>query len=298
MMYISVKQASEKWGISDRRVRILCSEGKIPGVIREGRSWRIPAKAGKPEDGRYKSVENLLESIDRKKTELDSRRPLTEGEVERLTEEFVVEYTYNSNAIEGNTLTLRETDMVLRGLTIGQKPLKDHMEAIGHKEAFDLVRDFVKDQEPLSERVIKHIHYLVLADKKDDCGVYRRVPVRIMGAKHEPAQPYLIKPKMEQLLEFYNNSKEHIIPRVARFHIEFEGIHPFIDGNDRTGRLLVNLELMKAGYPPIDIKFTDRISYYNAFDEYHVKHNLGAMEKLFAGYVNDRLDSYLVMLEE
>lgn len=297
-MYISVKQASEKWGISDRRVRILCSEGKIPGVIREGRSWRIPAKAGKPEDGRYKSVENLLESIDRKKTELDSRRPLTEGEVERLTEEFVVEYTYNSNAIEGNTLTLRETDMVLRGLTIGQKPLKDHMEAIGHKEAFDLVRDFVKDQEPLSERVIKQIHYLLLADKKDDRGVYRRVPVRIMGAKHEPAQPYLIKPKMEQLLEFYNNSKEHIIPRLARFHIEFEGIHPFIDGNDRTGRLLVNLELMKAGYPPIDIKFTDRISYYNAFDEYHVKHNLGAMEKLFAGYVNDRLDSYLVMLEE
>ncbi|QEK18275.1 Fic family protein [[Clostridium] hylemonae] len=297
-MYISVKQASEKWGISDRRVRILCSEGKIPGVIREGRSWRIPAKAGKPEDGRYKSVENLLESIDRKKTELDSRRPLTEGEVERLTEEFVVEYTYNSNAIEGNTLTLRETDMVLRGLTIGQKPLKDHMEAIGHKEAFDLVRDFVKDQEPLSERVIKQIHYLVLADKKDDCGVYRRVPVRIMGAKHEPAQPYLIKPKMEQLLEFYNNSKEHIIPRLARFHIEFEGIHPFIDGNGRTGRLLVNLELMKAGYPPIDIKFTDRIVYYNAFDEYHVKHNLGAMEKLFAGYVNDRLDSCLVMLEE
>lgn len=298
MMYISVKQASEKWGISDRRVRILCSEGKIPGVIREGRSWRIPAKAGKPEDGRYKSVENLLESIDRKKTELDSRRPLTEGEVERLTEEFVVEYIYNSNAIEGNTLTLRETDMVLRGLTIGQKPLKDHMEAIGHKEAFDFVRDFVKDQEPLSERVINHIHYLVLADKKDDRGVYRRVPVRIMGAKHEPAQPYLIKPKMEQLLEFYNNSKEHIIPRLARFHIEFEGIHPFIDGNGRTGRLLVNLELMKAGYPPIDIKFTDRIVYYNAFDEYHVKHNLGAMEKLFAGYVNDRLDSCLVMLEE
>ncbi len=297
-MYISVKQASEKWGISDRRVRILCSEGKIPGVIREGRSWRIPAAAGKPEDGRYKSAENLLESIDRKKTELDSKRPLTEGEVERLTEEFVVEYTYNSNAIEGNTLTLRETDMVLRGLTIAQKPLKDHMEAVGHKEAFDFVRDLVKDQEPLSERIIKQIHYLVLADKKDDRGVYRRIPVRIMGAKHEPVQPYLIQPKMEQLLEAYNNSKEHIIPRLARFHIEFESIHPFIDGNGRTGRLLVNLELMKAGYPPIDIKFTDRIAYYNAFDEYHVKHNLGAMEKLFAGYVNERLDSYLVMLEE
>lgn len=85
--------------------------------------------------------------------------------------------------------------------------------------------------------------------------------------------------------------------RLAQFHIEFEEIHLFINGNGRTGRLLVNLELMKAGYPPIDIKFTDRISYYNAFDEYHVKHDLGAMEKLVVGYVNARLDSYLKMLE-
>jgi len=208
----------------------------------------------------------------------------------------VVEYTYNSNAIEGNTLTLRETDMVLRGLTIDQKPLKDHMEAVGHKEAFDFVRDLVKDQLPLSESIIKQIHYLVLADKKDDRGVYRRVPVRIMGAKHEPVQPYLIQPKMELLLEDYRNSTEHMISRLARFHIEFEAIHPFIDGNGRTGRLLVNLELMKEGYPPINIKFADRIAYYNAFDEYHEKHNLGAMEKLFAGYVNERLDSYLAIL--
>ena len=297
-MYMSVKQAAEKWGISDRRVRILCSEGKVPGVIREGRSYRIPAEAKKPEDGRYKSSESLLESIDRKKAELDARRPLTEGEVERLTEQFVVEYTYNSNAIEGNTLTLRETDMVLRGLTIAQKSLKDHMEAVGHKEAFDFVRDLVKDQLPLSEGIIKQIHYLVLADKKDDRGVYRRITVRIMGAKHEPVQPYLIQPRMEQLLEDYRNSKEHMIPRLARFHIEFEAIHPFIDGNGRTGRLLVNMELMKAGYPPIDIKFADRIAYYNAFDEYHAKHNLGAMEKLFAGYVNERLESYLKILEK
>ena len=295
-MYMTVKQAAEKWGISDRRVRILCSEGKIPGVTREGRSWKIPEDAKKPEDGRYKTTENLLEKIDRKKTELDSRRPLTEGEVERLTEEFVVEYTYNSNAIEGNTLTLRETDMVLRGLTIDKKPIKDHMAAVGHKEAFYFVQDLVKEQVPLSESVIKQIHYLVLADKKDDRGVYRRVPVRIMGAQHEPVQPYLIQPKMEQLLDDYRNSTEHTIPRLARFHIEFEGIHPFIDGNGRTGRLLMNLELMKAGYPPIDIKFTDRIAYYNAFDEYHVKHNLRAMEKLFAGYVNEKLDSYLAML--
>lgn len=297
-MYISVKQAAEKWKISDRRVRTLCSEGKIPGVTREGRSWKIPEEAKKPEDGRYRSAESLLEVIDRKKAELDTRRPLTEGEIERFTEEFVVEYTYNSNAIEGNTLTLRETDMVLRGLTIDQKPLKDHMEAVGHKDAFYFVRDLVKEQTPLSESVIKQIHYLVLAYKKDDRGVYRKVPVRIMGAKHEPVQPYLIQPKMEQLLETYRISTEHIISRLAWFHIEFEGIHPFIDGNGRTGRLLVNLELMKAGYPPIDIKFTDRVAYYKAFDEYNTKHNSRAMEKLFAGYLNERLESYLIMLKE
>ncbi|NDO50747.1 Fic family protein [Lachnospiraceae bacterium MD335] len=297
-MYITVKQAAEKWGISDRRVRILCSEGKISGVMREGRSWMIPENAKKPQDRRFKATESLLSAIDRKKMELDFRRPLTAGELERLTEEFIVEYTYNSNAIEGNTLTLRETDMVLRGLTIDRKPLKDHMEAVGHKEAFDFVRELVKDQVPLSENIIKQVHYLVLADKREDRGVYRRIPVRIMGAKHEPAQPYLIQPMMEQLLQAYRKSEEHIIRKLARFHIEFEGIHPFIDGNGRTGRLLVNLELMKAGYTPIDIKFTDRVTYYNAFDEYYAKHNLGAMEKLFAGYVNARLDSYLMILEE
>lgn len=297
-MFLTVKQASEKWGISDRRIRVLCSEGKIPGAYREGRRWKIPVDAKKPADGRYKSKESLLSQIDRKKVELDSRRPLTAGEFARLNEEFIVEYTYNSNAIEGNTLTLRETDLVLRGLTIDSKPLKDHMEAVGHKEAFDFVSELVKDNVPISEGIIKQIHYLVLADKREDRGVYRRVSVRIMGAQHEPVQPYLIEPKMEQLLYDFAASTEHIVTKLARFHIEFEGIHPFIDGNGRTGRLLVNLELMKSGLTPIDIKFTDRIAYYNAFDEYYVKHNLSLMENLFAGYINARLDMYLDMLQD
>ena len=297
-MYMTAKEAAEKWGISDRRIRILCSEGKIPGAFQEGRGWKIPIDAEKPADGRYRAKESILAQIDLKKSELGGRRPLTEGELERLNEEFIVEYTYNSNAIEGNTLTLRETDLVLHGLTIDKKPLKDHMEAVGHKEAYEFVSQLVKDNAPLSESIIKQIHFLVLADKKDDRGVYRRVPVRIMGAHHEPVQPYLIEPKMEQLLHDYQKSNEHIVTKLARFHIEYEGIHPFIDGNGRTGRLLVNLELMKAGFPPIDIKYADRISYYNAFDEYHIKHDVSAMEKLFARYVNSRLDMYLKILEK
>lgn len=119
----------------------------------------------------------------------------------------------------------------------------------------------------------------------------------MMGAQHEPVQPDLIQPMMEQLLTRYAESTEHIVTRLARFHIEFEGIHPFIDGNGRTGRLLVNLELMKAGYPPIDIKFTDRLAYYNAFDAYYMKHDLSVMEKLFAGYLNERLEQYLSIIQ-
>ncbi len=297
-MYITVKQTAEKWGISERRIRVLCSQGKINGAYQIGRGWKIPADALKPADGRYKSKESILLIIDAKKKELDTKRPLTEGETARLNEEFVVEYTYNSNAIEGNALTLRETDLVLRGLTIDKKPLKDHMEAIGHKEAFDYVKELIKGNIPLSENIIKRIHFLVLADKKDDRGVYRRIPMRIMGAAHEPVQPYLIQPKMEQLLIDFENSNEHIVTKLARFHIEFEAIHPFIDGNGRTGRLLVNLELMKAGYPPIDIRYMDRLAYYNAFDEYHVKGNLSAMENLFAKYINERLDMYLKILQD
>lgn len=292
-MVMTTREAGEKWGISERRVRTLCAEGKIPGAYQEGRIWKIPLQAEKPADGRFKSSKSLLEQIDRKKKELDGRRPLTEGEVERLNEEFTVEYTYNSNAIEGNTLTLRETDLVLRGLTIDRKSLKDHMEAVGHKEAFDYICERVQEKAPLSEKVIKQVHFLVLADKRQDRGVYRRLPVRILGAQHELVQPYLIQPKMEELLGDYAAVQSHIVTKLARFHIEFERIHPFIDGNGRTGRLLVNLELMKAGYPPIDIKFKDRLAYYQAFDDYHVKQSVSAMEKLFAGYLNERLDMYL-----
>lgn len=297
-MFMTTKQAAEMWGISDRRVRVLCAEGKISGAYREGRSWKIPVSAAKPTDGRRKPAENILEIIDRKKRELDGKRPLTEGEAARLAEEFAVEYTYNSNAIEGNTLTLRETDMVLRGLTVDQKPLKDHLEAVGHKEAFDYVLELVKERAKLTESVVKQIHSLVLMDKREDRGVYRRVPVRIVGARHKPVQPYLIQPKMEQLLADYAASRERIILRLTRFHLEFEGIHPFIDGNGRTGRLLVNLELMKAGFPPIDIKFTDRKAYYDAFEEYAAQHSAAAMERLFARYVSEHLDFYLNILRD
>lgn len=162
MGYKSVAQIAEQWGISDRRVRILCQQGKIDGVIRKGRTWLIPADAEKPLDGRTTRYQRndspyveLFAEVDALKAELDKRRPLTQGELQRLRDEFLIEYTYNSNAIEGNTLTLQETALVLEGITVDKKPLKDHLEAVGHRDAFLYVQDLVKNNFPFSENIIK-----------------------------------------------------------------------------------------------------------------------------------------------
>ncbi len=299
MEYIKVSKAAEKWGISARRVRVLCAEGKIDGVIRKGKLYMIPTNATKPMDGRM-NRSAFLTLIESKKEKLSSMRPLTPGEVERLAEEFMIDFTYNSNAIEGNTLTLKETALALEGMTIDQKPLKDHLEAVGHRDAFLYVQDIAKKEEPISEYIIKNIHSLVLMNRPEDKGVYRRIPVRIMGAYTEPVQPYLIKPKMNELLTESEARKATMttVERIARFHLEFEGIHPFIDGNGRTGRLILNLDLIREGFPPINVKFTDRKRYYDAFDAYYRDGDAGKMIDLIAEYVDKRLDEYLSVLEQ
>ena len=297
MDYIKVSQAAEKWGLSTRRVRVLCAQGKIDGVIRKGKLYMIPANAQKPADGRLSRV-SLLTEIETKRERLAEMRPLTQGEVERLREEFLIDFTYNSNAIEGNTLTLKETALVLEGMTIDQKPLKDHLEAVGHRDAFLYVQDIATKDIPLDESVIKNIHALVLMDRPEDKGVYRRIPVRIMGGYTEPVQPYLIEPKITELLAEDKLRKETMKPieRIARFHLEFEGIHPFIDGNGRTGRLLLNLDLIRNGYPPINVKFTDRKRYDDAFDAYYRDGNADEMINLIARYVDEQLDVYFSRL--
>ena len=299
MNYIKVSKAAEKWGISARRVRLLCANGKIDGVIRKGNLYMIPENAMKPLDGRT-NKKNILLDIQRKRERLSEMRPLTQGEVERLAEEFMIDFTYNSNAIEGNTLTLKETALALEGMTIDQKPLKDHLEAVGHRDAFLYVQDVAKQELPLSETVIKNIHALVLMNRPDDKGVYRRIPVRIMGAYTEPVQPYMIEPKMTELLSANEERKNTMtdIERIALFHLEFEGIHPFIDGNGRTGRLILNLDLIRNGYPPINVKFTDRKRYYDSFDAFYKDNDHTAMTELIAEYIDLRFDDYFNVLEK
>ena len=299
MNYIKVSKAAEKWGISARRVRLLCANGKIDGVIRKGNLYMIPENAMKPLDGRT-NKKNILLDIQRKREKLSEMRPLTQGEIERLAEEFMIDFTYNSNAIEGNTLTLKETALALEGMTIDQKPLKDHLEAVGHRDAFLYVQDVAKQELPLSETVIKNIHALVLMNRPDDKGVYRRIPVRIMGAYTDPVQPYMIEPRMAELLSVNEERKSTMtdIERIALFHLEFEGIHPFIDGNGRTGRLILNLDLIRNGYPPINVKFTDRKRYYDAFDAFYKDNDPTPMTELIAEYIDLRFDDYFDVLDK
>lgn len=240
--------------------------------------------------------------IDELKNKLQSMRPLTDTELKRLREDFIINATYDSNAIEGNSLTLRETALILKeGITIGEKPIKDHLEAIGHRDAFEYVIALADANEPLTELTIKNIHALVLMNDPMNKGVYRNVPVMIAGATHTPPQPYLIPEQMEHLLIDYEGLKKdkHIIESIAEFHLRFEGIHPFIDGNGRTGRLIMNLELIKAGLLPINIKFADRRKYYDCFDAYYANnHKPDMLAELIAKYELAELEDYIKAIEQ
>jgi len=183
------------------------------------------------------NLPTTIKEIDNLKAKLDQYPSFNEGELARLREHFMVENTYHSNAIEGNTLTLHETRLVaIEGLTIHQKPLREHLEVIGHRDAFEYIAALSDHSELLSERVIKEIHALVLMNDTKNKGVYRKVPVQISGALDETSEPAQIENGMKQLLVNYHADTKHPLEKIAEFHLLFERIHPFIDGNGRSGR--------------------------------------------------------------
>lgn len=237
----------------------------------------------------------MFNEIDIKKGLLDGKRPLPEYTIKSIRENLLLEWTYNSNAIEGNALTLMETKVVLEGITVGGKTLREHLEVINHRDAILYVEDIVKDKEPLTEWQIENIHRLVLKGINDNyAGNYRDQQVIISGAKHIPPEPFLIKEQMENLIKWYDDSQNlHPIERAAMLHIIFVGIHPFVDGNGRTSRLLLNLELMKNGYPPIVIRTENRVDYYSALDKAHITGENEDFIKLVIKELDKTLDLYL-----
>lgn len=216
---------------------------------------------------------HLFPLLDRLQATLDRHRPLDPAIVRNLREDLIVRWTYHSNAIEGNTLTLRETKVALEGITIGGKSLQEHLEAVNHRNAILLLEELVRTPGPITEWNIKSLHQLILKGIDDDnAGRYRTVNVRIAGAVHLPPDQVIVPELMERFISWYREEAGtlHPVERAARVHSDFVKIHPFADGNGRTARLLLNLELMKAGYPAAVLPVESRLEYYEALDADHV----------------------------
>ena len=223
-----------------------------------------------------------FKKLDQQKAKLDSYRPLNPIIVSNLREDLIVRWTYNSNAIEGNTLTLNETKVALEGITIGGKSLREHFEAINHKEAIEFVESLVSKDEILSEYTIKSLHALILKNiDNENSGSYRNINVLISGATHRPPSAIEVPSKMEAFVSWYKSEAQtlHAVERACRVHVDFVGIHPFSDGNGRTSLLLMNFELMKSGFPPVILKVENSLAYYEALDK---AHTLGEYEDFIA----------------
>ena len=308
MQYVTTKEAEKKWNISERRIRQLLKEGRVEGVIKVGNNWNIPENALKPVDKRTIKPDNnnfiidldddYFDKVDNLKKELDSKRPLSKETLKSLKESINLEWTYNSNGIEGNTLTLRETQIVLEGITVGGKSIKEHLEAINHEQAILYLDDLVKTENPINEWNIKSIHQLILKGiDNDNAGQYRKENVIIKGAVHIPPDYLQLPELMEKLIINYNTwNKYHPIIKAAILHGELVKIHPFVDGNGRTSRLLMNLDLMNSGYLPVIIKKESRLKYYEALDKAHTTGNYADFVKLVTELEMEMLKKYLELV--
>ncbi len=243
----------------------------------------------------------IYDHLSDKKKILDAHRPLPNALVQNLDEWFRIELTFTSNAIEGNTLTRRETALVVeKGLTVGGKSLTEHLEATNHAHALDWVKDQV-DRKPqdLTENDILKIHNVILKGIDDDnAGHYRHVPVRISGASVVLPNPAKVPDLMAEMQTWLNGkTKMHAVEFAAEAHYRLVSIHPFVDGNGRTARLLMNLILMMHGYPPAIIRKRDRLAYISALEKAQLGGSKDDYFKLIMKAVERSLNIYLKALK-
>jgi excisionase family DNA binding protein len=243
----------------------------------------------------------IHERILDKKKRLDSHRPLSPSLVKKLKEQLCITYTYNSNAIEGNTLTLHETRLVIQeGITISGKSITEVLEAKNHPVAINFIENLVSEKEEISEDNILSLHKLIMSNIVDNAGCYRTTGVTIGGAVFSPPPSSEIKARIDELLEWLRRNPEEYTPieLAAVFHHRFVWIHPFIEGNGRTARLLMNATLMKNGYPFIAIvSKNDRPKYLKTLMEADLG-NSAPFVNFIARCVEKSLDVYLEALEE
>ena len=243
----------------------------------------------------YVGWEKSLERIQLKKAQLDALRPLPFMAVKSIRDSLALEWTFHSNGIEGNTLTLQETKMVIEdGITIKGKSLREHFEAVNHQEAVEWIENLATTTEALSSRVILTVQGLILQKiDKEFAGRYRTGGVRISGANFVPPNAFKVEELMHELVEWANSVVD--LPDVVKatiFHHRFVWIHPFFDGNGRTVRLISNLLLMRKGYPPAIILKNDRKKYYDALNQAN-QGNYAKLLLLMMQSVERSLDIYL-----
>lgn len=245
--------------------------------------------------------QQLASRIDEKLKKLNSLRPLSPSIVSKLKQQFAIDMTYNSNAIEGNSLTLKETAWVIQdGLTIKGKPLKDHLEAKDHYEALEFLYETIEHnrQQTISEVFIRALHQLVVREtQREEAGKYRTVNVMITGSDHTPPDASEVCVKMHDFMQWIksNQKKLHPIELAALIHHKMVYIHPFIDGNGRTARLVMNLTLMHEGYPLVVVLKNDRQKYYRALSQAD-KDTYQPLVRFIAQAVERSLNIYLKVL--
>ncbi|WJS93039.1 Fic family protein [Flavobacterium johnsoniae] len=247
------------------------------------------------------SLEKILKEIDILKDKLDSYRQFDSFKIRQALE---LEYTFESNRIEGNTMTLRETDMVINeGLTISGKSMREHLEAINHQEAIGFIKDLMNKNNSLNERDLLSIHNLILRGIiPEDAGRYRKVQVMIQGSSHMPPQPLLVPQEMEEYFIWYeiNKNKLHPVVLAAEMHERLVTIHPFIDGNGRTSRLIMNLILMQKGYLIANIKgdYENRMRYYQSLEVAQTKKDKEDFLLFIAQTQKESLERYIGILTQ
>lgn len=247
-------------------------------------------------------IKELTDQVDDLKKCLDSLRPIPQEQLRNLQEALDVEYTYESNRIEGNTLTLRETFLVVdKGVTIGGKSLTEHLEAINHRDALQYIRDIATKDIPLSERVLLDIHSLILSGiDRSNAGKYRNVDVVISGAQHRPPSPFHVAELMKDLFAYYEAAagNEHPVFLAANMHERLVTIHPFVDGNGRTARLLMNLILLRNGYLIANIsgEKDERYAYYDALEAKQVEGDEKPFHRFILSTEKKALIGYIGML--
>lgn len=240
-----------------------------------------------------KEIKEILNRIDQKKAHLNSLRPLPKELIQNLNEWFNIELAYNSNAIEGNTLSKSETQIVIeKGLTISGKSLKEHLEAINHSFALKFIEEISKEKN-ISLNDILHIHNLILKGiDNTNAGTYRKIQVKISGSDVELPSPLKIPELMKQFSKWINKSKEHPVIKAANAHYELVKIHPFVDGNGRTARLLMNLILLQNEYPLAVIENSQRKEYIDSVQDAD-KGNINNFYKVICNAIEKSLDTYL-----